>query len=157
MVLGKLKSLWQIGIVVDFLIKGALRLNRAIEGKAGEGSLFKGLLTELRQCARQPEADGTGIPIRFVTGPVGAVTEQLGCGVELNVYFKTDDRFILHAAPPPCAVDESFRPIDNSRGSSSRKPISCTPISTSEWRARDGTWSEGWPVTLAGSVSKKAS
>ncbi len=101
MVLGKLKTLGQIRIIIDLLIEGAPRLYVAIQCQAGQGCLFKGFHTEPGHRARQPETDGTDIRIGIIPGPVGTVAKHFCGAAELDVYLKTDYRFINHRGVPP--------------------------------------------------------
>ncbi len=94
--LGKLKSLGQVGIVIHLLVEGAPLLNRAIEAERGQRGLLQGLLAEAGQGARQPQADGTGVPVGFIARAVGAIAEHLGGAVELEMDLQTDDRFVFH-------------------------------------------------------------
>ena len=105
LVLRDLIALGQIRIEIVLPREDRMGVNPAAEGERGPNRQLHGPAVQDRQCARQPEADGTQLRVGLGAEAGAAAAENLGGRQELRVDLQADDRLKRGHGWGDCATE----------------------------------------------------
>ena len=88
--------LWVVGIEIIFAIELRELWNFAIQQHAGKRGEAEGFVIGDGEDARKAEADRADVGVGKRAEFIGAAAPHFGLGLELNVGFEPDYRFVLH-------------------------------------------------------------